>query len=188
MVIILISNAGKVTSSKEAFRLSWLDLKHIKLRTTKGAFETCGVCNNLNDVLKDLKKEWSKLEIVLRLKRLHLLQQAQERLDSKKRREEARLTFDADGNPTIAYLEFDGYSNYKTMTPIHSRKSKGDLNRIGNRVIGVIVQCVSIGTRFVYSLNDLIGGGANIMIEVLRQGKRLKKLLVPPVIFCDTVC
>ena len=70
-------------------------------------------------------------------------------------------------------MEFDGYSDFKTKTPIQggSRKSKGDTKRIGNRIIGGIVTCGPIDTRFIYSLNDLISGGANTMIEVIRQGK-----------------
>ena len=48
----------KVTACREVFRQAWISLKHIKLRTAKGAFETCCVCNNLNDCLKDSKKEW----------------------------------------------------------------------------------------------------------------------------------
>lgn len=141
-----------------------------------GAFETCSVCNNLNDILKDTKREWTtaQIEVVLKIKSLHLFQQAQERLDSLQRREEAKNTFDEHGNPLKAYLEIDAYSNYKTLTPIQStaRKSKGDTKRIGNRVMGILVTCGPISTRFVYSLNDLISGGANIMIEVVRQGKK----------------
>ena len=40
---------------------------------------------------------------------------------------------------------------------------------MGNRVIGIIVACGHIDTRFVYSLDDLVYGGANTMIEVMRQ-------------------
>jgi len=115
------------------------------------------------------------LDIFLRLKRLHLIQQSQERLDSKRRRFEAQNSFDNDQNPTKVYMEFDGYSDFKTKTPIQSttRKSKGDTKRLTNRVIAGIVVSGSIDTRFVYSLNDLISGGANIMIEIIRQGKLL---------------
>lgn len=164
----------KVTAKRECFRLAWNSLTDIKLRTAKGAFETCCVCNNLNDCLKNISGDLTKeqLEIILRVKRLHLLQQAQERLDSAKRRTDAELSKDKDGNPTKVYLEIDGYTEYKTKTPIQSttRKSKGDTKRLGNRVIGVIVTCGVIDTRFIYSLNDLISGGANIMIEIVRQG------------------
>ena len=101
------------------------------------------------------------------------MQRAQERLDSKERRKDAQVSFDTAGNPTKAYAEFDGYSDYKTKSPMQSttRHSKGDTKRLGNRVMGVIVTCGPVDTRFVYSMNDLINSGSNIMIECVRQGK-----------------
>lgn len=68
-------------------------------------------------------------------------------------------------------MEFDGYTEYKCLTPRQwqHRNSKGDTKRMGNRIIGVIVVCGHIETRFVYSLDDLVYGGANTMIEVVRQ-------------------
>ena len=75
------------------------------------------------------------------------------------------------GNPLYAYFEADGYTEYKCLTPRKGKRStKGDTKRLGNRLIGIIVFCGSINTRFVYSLNDLVFGGANTMVEVMRQG------------------
>lgn len=164
----------KVTGSKETFRKAFQSLKDkIKLRTAKGSFETCSVCNNLNDCLKNTSGEWTRVQIdlILRLKRLHLLQQSQERLDSNLRKMDALHSTDKDGNPKALYIEADGFTEFKTRTPIQGkgRKSKGDTKKIGNRVIGVVVACGPVDTRFVYSLNDLIRGGANIMVEVVRQ-------------------
>ena len=51
------------------------------------------------------------------------------------------------------------------------RKSKGDTKRLGNRVTGVIATFGDIDTGFIYSVNDLISCGANIMIEVQLSGK-----------------
>ena len=163
----------KKTCSKETFRKAFQSLQHtVKLRTAKGAFETCCVCNNLNDCLKNTSGDWTQaqVDLILRLKRLHLLQQAEERIDSNKRRMDALQNRDKEGNFTSIYLEIDGYTEFKTKSPIcGKRKSKGDTKRIGNRVIGVVVACGPIDTRFVYLLNDLISGGANIMIEVVRH-------------------
>lgn len=36
-------------------------------------------------------------------------------------------------------------------------------------VIGIVVFCGPIRTRFVYSMDDLVENGANMMIEVMRQ-------------------
>ena len=69
--------------------------KEIKLRTARGAFETCSICNNLNDILKNTKLKWSKdqLAIVLKLKKLHLEQQAAERRDASLRKLKAKTSF-----------------------------------------------------------------------------------------------
>ena len=74
-------------------------------------------------------------------------------------------------NPQFAYFEVDGFTEFKCLTPRlwQHRNSKGDTKRMGNRVIGLIVVCGPIETRFVYSLDDLVYGGANTMIEVMRQ-------------------
>lgn len=74
-------------------------------------------------------------------------------------------------NPEYFYMEVDGYTEYKCLTPRlwQHRSSKGDTKRMGNRVIGLNVTCGQIDTRFVYSLDDLVYGGANTLIEVMRQ-------------------
>ena len=69
--------------------------KEIKLRTARGAFETCSICNNLNDILKNTKMKWTKdqLSIVVKLKRLHSQQQAAERRDASIRKLKAKTSF-----------------------------------------------------------------------------------------------
>ena len=41
---------------------------------------------------------------------------------------------------------------------------------ITNRVIGVLAVCGPIESTFIYNLDDFVPGGANTMIEVMRQG------------------
>jgi hypothetical protein len=53
-----------------------------------------------------------------------------------------------------------------------NRQSKG-IVQMENRVIGVEVYCGNINTVFVYYTDDMVSGGANIMIEIQRQGKKL---------------
>lgn len=100
-------------------------------------------------------------------------------------------------NPIYAYFEADAYTEFKCLTPRmwQFRSVKGDTKRMGNRVIGIIVVCGPIETRFVYSLDDLVYGGANTMIEVMRQAFHdlavlLSNfpdggLLMPKNIFCE---
>jgi len=50
------------------------------------------------------------------------------------------------------------------------RHTKGDINHITSRIIGVEVHCGSIHGTFLYYTDNLLGGGSNIVIEVTRQG------------------
>lgn len=62
-----------------------------------------------------------------------------------------------------------------TETPKHGqlRQSKGQ-EKMENRIIAVEVICGDIDTVFLYYTNNLVSGGANIMIEILRQGMLLR--------------
>ena len=42
---------------------------------------------------------------------------------------------------------------------------------VTSRIIGVEVVCGPINTHFVYATDNLVSHGANIMVEVQRQGK-----------------
>ena len=53
-----------------------------------------------------------------------------------------------------------------------NRHSKID-HVIANRVIGVEVYCGPINTVFLYNTDQMVGKGANTMIEVVRQGNNL---------------
>jgi len=69
-----------------------------------------------------------------------------------------------------AYFEADGFTELKGATPVYNagRKSKGTVT-VSNRLIAVIVTCGGIDTQFLYSTDELVRGGANCMIEVMRQ-------------------
>lgn len=164
-----VLQCAKETTFRDAFRTLY---DQIRLRGCKGSFDTCAICNTINDQLKSNSRKWTKSQytLVMKVKRLHLTQQANERRDSEARKILAREV-DSEGNFTSAYFEADGYTEYKCLTPknYYNRQSKGDTSKMANRVIGVIVICGKIETRFVYSLDELVYGGANTMIEVMRQ-------------------
>lgn len=50
------------------------------------------------------------------------------------------------------------------------RASKGDSYHITSRIIGVEVHCGPVHGTFIYFTNNLVAGGANIIIESTRQG------------------
>jgi len=108
----------------------------------------------------------------LKFKRLHLLQQAEERKAQETMK--IRAMDDRDnGNPRLAYILIDGMTVYSGNTPKSGggdfRRSKSDNTFVTNRVIGCEVICGPINTTFLYHTDNLVGGGANTMVEVVRQ-------------------
>jgi hypothetical protein len=79
----------------------------------------------------------------------------------------------------------DAMTHAKGSTPAYiaggnKRKSSGDVNatHFTARVIGVEVVCGDISGKYIYYTDNLVGGGTNVMIEVLRLAIRdLEKLL-----------
>jgi hypothetical protein len=63
------------------FRSAFKDQKDLRFLGSKGSFNTCEICNNLNNLLKNTSKKFTKdqLRIVQEFKRLHLTQQSVER-------------------------------------------------------------------------------------------------------------
>lgn len=51
------------------------------------------------------------------------------------------------------------------------QKAKGDVHHITSRIIGVEVHCGPIHGTFLYYTDNMTQGGANIIIEITRQGK-----------------
>ena len=110
-------------------------------------------------------------------------QQSAERryLDDRKLRAE-----EMDGiRPKRVLLFPDAMTQYTCLTPRFQRHSKGD-QKIESRLIGVEVYCGPIKTIFIYRTDAMVIGGADIMIEVVRQAMidlckilRERKLLTP---------
>ena len=57
----------------------------------------------------------------------------------------------------------------------NGRKSKKDNNHITSRIIGVEVHCGPVHGTLLYYTDNLVSGGANIIIEITRQGIALFK-------------
>lgn len=75
----------------------------------KGSFQTCEICNNANELLRNRSKRYSraKRDIIMRFKAMHLDQQAAERdeLDLKKK---LATKMDATTNQPTSALFFAG--------------------------------------------------------------------------------
>jgi hypothetical protein len=127
-------------AGKETFRKVLLSLESsIRLIGCKGSFQTCDICNNANDMLRASRSRYSReqREIILKFKRLHLLQQAQERRYQEQNRLDAAAV---NYQPTKTYILSDGMTAMRGDTPKvgggNFRASKRDTQCIANRVIG----------------------------------------------------
>ena len=102
-----MSPADTLMAGKETFRQAYLEARNqLRLRTSKGAFETCSVCNAFHEILKSEASECSKdkIDLVQKFKRLHLKLQSEERQDSERRKELARTSYDNDGKYSLLIM------------------------------------------------------------------------------------
>jgi len=80
-------------AKRETFRKVFKRMSNeFRLIGAKGSFPTCDICNNANDFLRTLThKDQSHREIILKFKRLHLMQQMKERQHMEMNRLTSRL-------------------------------------------------------------------------------------------------
>jgi hypothetical protein len=186
-----IVQRAKKTTFKRAFKLLKENkLKNdsisIKFNQGKGSFDRCEICHNAEQLLT--RKKWSskQVEIIKTYRRLHIEQQFAERVTLQSNIAKT-YEYDSNGQPTSCLFFSDGFSAWKGNTPKKgSRHSKGDTNHITSRVIGVEVHCGPIHGTMLYYTDNLTSGGANIIIEVMRQSiLDLQILLQKKKDFCD---
>jgi hypothetical protein len=140
----------------------------------KGNFSTCEICNNAAYLLRDTSKRFSHIqrEIVMQYRRLHLDQQAKERIDLDQRKREARKV-DSFGQPAKFLIFGDAITAHIGQTPKlgSTRQSSSDKNapHIHNRTMAFEVICGPIDTIYMYHLDSFVSAGANLMIELTRQ-------------------
>jgi hypothetical protein len=100
---------------------------------------------------------------------VHLDQQALERAELDVRKYTAMNKFH-ENNPKYALIYIDAMTQHTCQTPHYSKATaKGNSYKLENRIISCEVYCGYINTVFTYQTDSLVGGGANIMIEVVRQ-------------------
>ena len=158
---------------------------HIRLLGCKGSFPTCDICNNCNDLLRNAnrKNRPEDLGVILNFKRAHLSQQELERKHMDVVKDICR-TVDTKGRPVALFMCPDAMTERRTRVPKEQkdgdRKNK-EQNFLTNRIMGVDVTCgPNIDMKILLHLDNFVVGGANLMVEVMRQcmaevGKLLEK-------------
>jgi hypothetical protein len=130
-------------AKKETFRRVFKGMsKEFRLIGAKGSFPTCDICNNANDLLRNLKiRDQSHREIILKFKRLHLQQQMNERLYMDQNRNNSKI--EINGQPAQFFCLIDAMTCSRGDVPkvgAAFRQSKGEItHQIENRVIGAYI-------------------------------------------------
>lgn len=148
----------------------------------KGGMNTCSLCNNVTAIKRSLccKRDLVTRDALMKLSRLHLEQQATERQHAENYIKIAK-NLGPDGQPIRSYFDIDGQSVWTGNTPKYSkdRLSKVDCC-IENRNIGVRMVCGPIDEYIAVCTDNLIPGGANVLVEVVKYsmehlGRRLSE-------------
>ena len=155
-------------------------LNLVRFMGGKSGIPTCAVCNNMKHIKKSAccKRDEITREVLIKLARLHLLQQKAERQHAENFMMDATKL--EDGQPVVGYIDIDPQSVWTGNSPkvkIGERTMKFD-KVIENRNIGIRVVCGPIDEYISVCTNNLIPGGANVLIEVTRYameylGRRL---------------
>ena len=168
---IYLQNRAKYTVFRRAFRE--LQSQHIvKLSGGKSGIPCCSVCTNFLGLKKSAccKRDTITRDVLLKLARLHLLQQSTERQHAENVIHLARK-LDEDDRPTVAYFDVDGQSVWTGNTPKFGKKGDRQTKMqtgIENRNIGVRIVCGPIDEYISVCTNNLIPGGANVLVEVTK--------------------
>jgi len=159
----------------------------VRLSPCKGNFSRCDICDNCHALLNDKSRRWlpHEAKMLQDYKLAHNRLQKGERI---KQEEDiaAAKELDANGDPKRIFMLFDGYSIFKGATVKWGdgsyggrSKSQKEEAKILNRVIGGIVVCGDINTVFLYTVDQMVHGEANLMVVVIRRalGDLGKKLM-----------
>ena len=118
----------------------------------------------------------------MKLARLHLSQQSAERQHADFVIDDARKM--SNGQPELAYIDIDAQSTWTGNSPKLSADTDRQVKQstiIENRNFGVRFVCGPIDEYISVCTNNLIPGGANVMVEILRYclqyfGRRLGEI------------
>ena len=158
------------------------DKKVLKLTTGKSGFPCCSQCNSMRSMKTSAscKRDTITRDVLKKLYRLHLLQQGTERQHAENYIFESKKLIN--GQPTQAYFNIDASSVWTGNTPKFQKLRTGKQNNhIENRNFGCRIVCGPIDEYISVCTNNLIPGGANVMVEVVRYsieylGRRLQEM------------
>lgn len=164
-----------IYAAESWFRRAWTDMakEHcLKLSGGRGSHSKCAVCANAEELLRvSDSSSWSSQErdIVLEFRRMHIFQQMKEREYLEMNIFETNRT-DPTGQPTSALILIDAMTCVKGDTPHRGMENVEDSNHVTSRLFGAEVHCGHIHETFLYYLDNMTSGGANVVVQIMREG------------------
>jgi hypothetical protein len=152
------------------FKNAWNKLhkaKAVKFMGGKSGFPVCPTCVSITGIKKSAccKRDTITRDVLKKLARLHLKQQATERQHVENFIYLCKKM--PEGIPDTAYIDIDPQSTWTGNTPKYQKRNVKQNTHIENRNIGVHVVCGPIDEYISVCTNNLIPGGANVLIETL---------------------
>lgn len=103
-------------AQEQTFRRAFLARTNVRLIGCKGSFQTCELCNNANELLRDPMKRYTReqRDIIQEFKFMHLKQQLAERVKFEENKNYCQET-DSDGNAKSFMLAIGEFSCVLTL-------------------------------------------------------------------------
>lgn len=153
------------------------DRKICTLMRKVGNFAVCEICNNIADIMAEGRRNWTQAqrEVLKVYRREHLNMQAAERRALEEIRQLCKEVDPQTGQPKAMLGFIDAASNnrgdaYRLVTEAKRiSKSEQNTDHVESRIWGCDVACGRFDKFILYTTDNMIPGGANVMIEVVRQ-------------------
>jgi hypothetical protein len=163
-------------AAESCFRQAWQYMAkehNLKLSGGRGAHDKCAVCANADELLRVSDTSgWSPQErdIVMEFRRMHIHQQMKEREYLEKNIIE---TYELDplGQPISVLILIDAMTCIKGDTPHRGMENVEESNKVTSRLFGAEVHCGDIHETFLYYVDNMKSGGANVIVQIMREGK-----------------
>ena len=163
---------GVQSCSESTFRSAYKELYKkgvVRLMGSKSGFTVCPICCNCHNILSGAsgKRDPVIREVTHTLKRHHLKMQHHERQHAENVIRQCKSVIN--GKPVGAYLDIDGMTVITCNTPRWMKGRNFAVSHVfENRNIGARLICGPIDRYISINTDDLIPGGANVLVEVSR--------------------
>lgn len=165
-----VGTPAQFIASQGTFLVAWNklhDSNSVRLMGGKGSFQTCSICNQCMQIKKSSrrKKDVVSLDIVKEIHRHHLKQQQTQRQYADNIVALCKSQFVDEYHPKMGFIELDGQTVETGNSPYAEKEGMTGHPVIENRNIGARLVCGPIDRWISISTNNLVPGGANILIE-----------------------